>query len=165
MSSRLADGAVGSVLSALLRCPEVMKLRYDAASGSLVYSLAVEGDVSAQCERVLSKRVRGALDALFALDRLSPSVVEFRQERLGKVSRLHMERDVATMSPEEVYLTVDLVSELMGERLVMESGGTDEDGVEEDMLGSMLEALHEGKALGSRLMACRESGRVLLFHK
>lgn len=159
------DGIVGSVLSALLRCPEVMKLRYDAVSGSLVYSLAVEGDVSAQFQRVVSKRVRGALDALFALDRVSPAVVDVRQERLGKVSLLHVERDVATMSPEEVYLTVDLVAELMGERMVLDSGGSDEDGVEEDMLGSMLEALHAGKALGSRLMACRESGRVLLFHK
>lgn len=166
VSAEYLDRKVPLVVSMLARCPELGTVHYDPASGRVRYAFFARGALCGEVRETLRRRIDEALEALAALERRPLGFFDLRCEAHGEVSVLEVERDVETLSLDEMTVVVELVREGCGDRLVSdaaEAAEEDEGDEEEAVLEQLVDDLRQARPT-QRLVAFREDGRVVVFN-
>lgn len=155
------------LLSYAVRYPEIAAVRYDPRRQSLRLSFLVTGSISSEEFEQAKGKLLETLDVYHLLEQRQPEVMQFSHEGLGDLNTLSLEREIATLSPEELYTVVEVMKELFGGRVVSESidlTGEEDVWAQDEMIEEMLASLAERRN-SSNLIAIREDGRLMFFHK
>lgn len=159
--------SVHLLLSYAVRYPEIATVRYDPRRQTLRLSFLVVGPVSLEDFQAVERKLKETLDVYHMLEQRSSGVVEVSHEALGELNNIALERDVATLSPEELFTVVEVVRDLFAGRVIAEnidSFGEEELIAQEEIIEEMLVSLAERRS-NANLIAIREDGRLMLFHK
>lgn len=155
------------LLSYAVRYPEIATVRYDPRRHTLRLSFLVTGAVSeAEFDRA-ERKLRETLEVYHLLEQRRSTVVEASHEALGELNTIALERDTATLTPEELFTVVEVVRDLFAGRVITESVeaiGEEDMLAQEEMIEEMLASLAQRKG-NANLIAIREDGRVMFFHK
>lgn len=172
MASRRSSGddisdSVGLLTSILLCYPEVGTINYEPQKHMLklnfmLHKMLNEGEWAGFRNEFLE-----CLTAFWQLQEFEPLVVRVDHIDFEGLAVIEVQRDVETLSQEEISLTIGVVKEFFGNDLVAEE---DTPALEEDFWGREELVAHllenvKGAIPTRRLIAFREQGRVLVFNK
>lgn len=155
------------LLSFAVRYPEISTVRYDPRQQTLKLGFLLRGEVTKSEFSQTERKLQEMLEIYHLLEQRQPSVVAIAQDSLGELTSLSLERDIASLKPEELYTVVEFVRGRFADRVITEEIGVygEEDMIAQDeMIEEMLESLSRGRT-GSNLIAIREDGRLMFFHK
>jgi len=159
--------SVSMLISMLVRYPEVGTVKYDPRHQTIRLSLLVSGPLEENEFARMRQRLTDTLEVYNLLDQRRLAVLEITHESFGNLTAFAITRDVASMSPPEIWTIVELFRDWFGGRLVAEAidmSGEDEMLAQDEMIEEILADLEGGKA-GHDLIAIREEGRVMVFSK
>jgi hypothetical protein len=158
---------VNRVVALLVRFPELHSIRSNPADATLTLTYAVATRLDAATGRAfadhVSEHVRSYHDlgGDAALERLA-IVCEVDTN----VTFVHVTRDLATFSPEELALQAAIFAERFGERLMknpqVDDAADDETATDDESVELALDALRD-PAQRQRLVGVREEKRVLVY--
>lgn len=168
MARSTADSprGVGTLISLLLHFPEMLRVGYDSRYQVLRISLYSDG-ATRQSFQAIRGQLKEALKAFFRLERRRPERWHLTYRSLGRPSVLEITRDVASLTWEEIILIFEVLRLGMGDQLLTEPDEASlGDGFEapEPVIEEMLNHLRRDEEVRN-LLAWREAGRLLVFHK
>jgi hypothetical protein len=159
--------SVHLLISYAVRYPEIATVRYDPRRQTLRFSFLLRGAMDevafAQAERTLQE----TLEVYHMIEQRRAAVVEASYESLGELTTLALERDISTLTPEEIYTVVEVLRDRYPGRVLAEAVdflGEEELLAQDEMIEEMLASLAERRN-SSNLIAIREDGRLMFFHK
>ncbi len=167
MGSRRAAASgnqgAGLLVSLLLRFPEIGTLHYDPRRGRLRFRFLITRPVGTEEFGRLRHRLEDALAVYHRITGSGAGVCRLSRHVYGDLTDLEVSRDLDSLSAEEVGLVIAVLQEACGEHLVSEGPG---DGAEAraGQIGELLAGLRRSPATVP-IVALREEGRVLVFHK
>jgi hypothetical protein len=157
---------VNRVVALLVRFPELHSIRSNPADATLTLTYAVARRLDTAAARAFAEIVAEHVRAFHALgdDRADRIVVT--SERDADVSFVHVSRDLASFSPEELALHVAVFARHFGDALVRNPNPDDaleeELAPDEESVELALDALRD-PAQRQRLVGVREEKRVLVY--
>lgn len=158
--------SVGLLVSLLVRYPEITSINYEPDRKVLRMSFLVEQVLEGEQIIILSAKLRQYLEGHIYLKGQIPEIIEISNLTLEKCTFLEINRDVDTITREEIGLLIQLLVEEFGGALIVDSRESDQDDqeVQEELIGHMLDHF---RILNqhNKLFAFREDGRVLVFNK
>ncbi|MFZ5816833.1 MAG: hypothetical protein ACOY93_16325 [Bacillota bacterium] len=167
MSEEPNSRTVHLLLSYAVRYPEIATVRYDPRRMTLRLAFLVTGELSpADYERAEGKLLE-TLEVYHLLEQRRAQTVELYHEGLGGLNTIALERDVATLTPEEIFTVVEAMRELFPGRVLadpVEFFGEEEMMAQDEMIEQMLASLSKDRS-AANLIAIREDGRLMFFHK
>lgn len=153
----------------LVAYPQVSRVTFDPDTRSLGLVFLCQGPRGKRQRAALSRLYTDSVEVFLRLIGRTPTIVKASWEKMGDFHSFHIERDVASISPEELNVTADLVSD--GAELVYASDepeATDASGEftwsARLFLQEMLEQVRHLKS-PRKLVALREGEKVLVFDK
>lgn len=160
------DG-VNLLVSLLVRYPEIATLAYEPKQNLLTLKFmfkAIEDqdDVFGKIELL-----KESLAAFYALMKLQPVTAKMNFDLDGNIAILRLERDVATVTKNEIVLVVSFLREQMQGLLLADlppEQSFEESGFQDELIENMLRSI-ESNYHGQGLLGIREEGRVLVFNK
>lgn len=167
MSEEPTSRNVHLLLSYAVRYPEITTVRYDPRRHTLRLSFLVTGALPEEEFAVAERKLQQTLDVYHMIEQRRSQVVEVSHEALGELNTVALERDTATLTPEEIYTVVEVVRDLFAGRVLTESidfVGEEEMMAQEEIIEEMLASLAQRKGQAN-LIAIREDGRLMFFHK
>ncbi|MFZ5826975.1 MAG: hypothetical protein ACOY94_21995 [Bacillota bacterium] len=159
--------SVHLLLSYAVRYPEIATVRYDPRRQTLRLSFLVSGPVPEEEFRAVERKLRETLEVYHMLGQRRALVLEVSHEGLGDLNTIALERDLATLTPEELFTVVEAFRDLFTGRIIAENidiVGEEELIAQEEIIEEMLASLAERRS-NANLIAIREDGRLMLFHK
>lgn len=159
--------SVHVLLSYAVRYPEIATVRYDPKRRTLRFSFLVTGPVPEKEFAMVERKVRETLDVYHILGQRRALVIEVAHEGLGELNTIALERDISTLTPEELFTVVEVIRDLFAGRVIAENidlYGEEEMLLQEEMIEEMLASLAERRSK-TNLIAIREDGRLMFFHK
>jgi len=153
----------------LVAYPQISRVTFDPEKKALGLVFLCRGPTGYRKRAALSRMYADSIEVFLRLTNRTPSVVRTSWEKMGDFYCFQVERDVASISPEELNVTADLVSERA--LLVLGADGVDEPESAEDFTWSarlfLQEMLDQVRNLQSprKLVALREGEKVLVFDK
>ena len=159
--------SVGLLISVLVRYPEVGTVKYEPRQQTIRMSLLVTGELSETDWTRTEDKLFETLEVYHMLEQREPTVVHVEAENLGDLTTVSLTRDVATLTPEEIYTILEFFRERFSGRLVteqIEMGSEDDWMAQDEAIESMLATLEQGRSKGN-LIAIREEGRLMMFQK
>lgn len=153
----------------LVAYPQVSRVTFDPEKKALGLVFLCRGPAGTRQRRALSRLYADSIEVFLRLTGRTPSVVKATWETMGDFYCFQVERDVASISPEELNITTDLVSERA--KLVVGPEEVEMPDSSEDYAWSarlfLQEMLEQVKDLQStrKLVALREGEKVLVFDK
>lgn len=155
------------LISMLVRYPEVGTVKYEPRQQTIRWSLLLSGELQEQEFARTRELLMDTLEVYHLLDQRPIAVLEISCESFGDLTQVAITRDVASMSPEEIYTVNEFFRERFAGRLVtevVEFAGEEEMIAQDEMIQEILADLGEGRG-GRNLIAIREDGRVMVFQK
>lgn len=160
------------LIATILRYPEVASVSLDPFVREIrtqfLVRRALEEGESAQ----LRERLADALDAYAQLERKEPPGRDLRLSSDGAVTTVSAVWQADHLEASEIGLVVEFLRQQLGEDLLVdvETAGGGDDGVDEDLyMGEELiaEKLADLSRLRGerRLVACRDEGRLIVYHR
>ncbi len=159
--------AVHILLSFAVRYPEIWTVRYDPRQQMLKLGFLIRGVITAQEFTETELRLQEMLEMYHLLEQRRPTTIQFSEDSLGDLTSLSLERDIASLKPEELFTVVEFIRERFAGRVIADEMGVfgeEELIAQEEMIEEMLDSLSRGRS-GSNLIAIREDGRLMFFHK
>jgi len=157
---------VNRVVSLLIRFPEIHSIRSSPADESLTLSYAVGARLDRAAIRSFGEFLGEHVCAILALRGETPAKISVTGERDANVTFLHVSRDFATFTREELELQIALFGDRFGVSLVKNPASDDEldedPADRDDFVDAALDALRD-PAQRNRLVGCREEKRVLVY--
>ncbi|HEY0614995.1 MAG TPA: hypothetical protein VGC96_10160 [Candidatus Elarobacter sp.] len=157
---------VNRVVALLLRFPELHSVRSSPADATLTLSFAVRERLDRAKGPVLTEQVNDHVRAFLDLRGEEPLKLGVAVERDLAFSFVHVTRDAASFSREELYLLVALFADVFGARLVRDGENTaqadDDPAARDEAVDVALDALRD-PAQRQRLVGFREEQRVLVY--
>jgi len=157
---------INRVVALLVRFPEIHSVRSNPADDSLTLSYAVGMRLDAATVRAYGEHLTEHVGAFLELRGEAPAKVVVHAERDASVTFIHVTRDFASFSREELDLQIELFGDRFGAKLVKNPApeeALDDDSLERDeLVESALEALRD-PAQRKRLVGFREEKRVLVY--
>jgi hypothetical protein len=157
---------VNRVVALLVRFPELHSLRSNPADATLTLTYAVDRRMSAVAVRALVAEIGEHVQSFHALGGEPIEHVDVTCEQDVDVTFVHVTRDLASFSPEELALQSAVMAARFGEALLTnplsEETGDDETGAGEESVELALDALRN-PAQRQRLVGVREEKRVLVY--
>lgn len=159
--------SIGTLISLLVRCPEIGTVRYDPRQQTLRYSLLITGIIPpAQLESTVAV-LTDTLHVYNRLDQREIALAEITAEEFGGLVAITVARDTTTISPAEVWTVLEFFRDRYGDRLVaepVEYSGEEELQAQDEMIAEVLLDIQSGRS-GRNLIAIREEGRVMVFQR
>lgn len=159
--------SIGLLISILVRYPEVGTINFDPVSQEIkftfIFSKAIDDDEYASFE----KNIKLSIDTYNQLESRITKVIKIEHKVYDDFTMLEINRDVTSISHEEISLIIELVESKFKNNLVVEKNDyfLEEDLImQEELIEHMLENLKSSKQ-EKNLIAFREEGRVLVFNK
>jgi len=144
---------VNRVVALLIRFPELHSVRSNPADASLTLSFAVRERLDRAKTSALAERVSDHVRAFLDLRGEAPDT-------------MHVTRDAATFSREELELVVAVFADAYGERLVRDGANAapddDDPAARDELVDVALDALRD-PTQRRRLVGFREEQRVLVY--
>lgn len=160
------DG-VNLLVSMLVRYPEISSLAYEPKNNVLTLKFIISPIEDKEAIFLKIDLLEESLAAFYGLMKLRPLLAKISIAIEDKLAVLSIERDVATITRNEVVLLVTLLREQMQGLLLSdlpsEQSGED-NGFQEELIENMLKSI-ESNYHGQGLLGIREEGRVLVFNK
>ena len=153
----------------LVAYPEVSRATFDPEQKALGMVFLCRGPMSAAARTKLTDIYKDSVEVYGLLNGRTANLVTTRWERMDRFYSFQIERDVATLSPGELNLTVDLVRQ--NAKIVPACEGLEDfdDGEEYTVPARLFlqEMLEQVRVMESprKLVALREGERVLVFDK
>jgi hypothetical protein len=161
-----SNDTVNRVVALLYRFPEIHSIRSSPANESLTLSYAVGLRLDRSAIRAFGELVGEHVRAILELRGETPAKFSLTGERDANVTFLHVSRDVATFTREELDLQIALFGDRFGASLVKNPASDDaldDDPADRDeLVESALDALRD-PAQRKRLVGFREEKRVLVY--
>jgi len=158
--------SVGLLISVLVRHPEVCAVGFGSRGQTLRFTFMLRSPEPGRVARI----EESLTEAIFALGEVTgraPAVCRFECSSFDSVMIFALERDVNSLSREEISVITTLIKDEAGAALVLEDTsdfGDEEIAVQDELISEMLEDL-PGEAVERNLYAFREGGRVLVFNR
>jgi hypothetical protein len=165
-SDSISHGA-NLLISILVRYPEIGKINYDAATGTIRMTFMLSGNPDAAELSTIRELLLASIAAYHTLEDISGANTAVRTSTCDTVAMLTIDRDVETLSKGEITLVIALLRESLEDRLVTDENDAilEEDLlVQEEVIGTMLESMKKDHGANG-LIGIREDGRVLVFNK
>lgn len=159
--------SVSLLISMLVRYPEVGTVKYEPRQQTIRMSLLIHGELPAEDFARLEQALTDTLEVYHLLEQRPAATVEVAQESYGGLTSIAITRDARTLSPEEVYVIIELIRERFAGRLVSEAidfSGEDEMIAQDEMIEEILADLEDSRN-PKNLIAIREDGRLMVFQK
>lgn len=162
-------GDVEVLATLLVAYPEVSRATFDPAKKTLGMVFLCRGPLSVAARKGLIEAYIDSVEVYGALIGTKTTFVKAYWEKMERFYCFYVERDVASLSPGELGLTVELVAN--GARVVPATESSDAVDNEEEYTWSarvfLQEMLEQVRSLESprKLVALREGERVLVFDK
>ncbi|HTW83209.1 MAG TPA: hypothetical protein VMD91_03950 [Candidatus Sulfotelmatobacter sp.] len=156
---------VNRVVALLVRYPEIHSVRSSPADASVTLSFAVRERLDRARTKAFGEQVTEHIRAFFDLLGEEPGAIGVSSDRDASVTFVHLTREAAGFTREELDLVVALFAETFGERLVRDDAGApidDDPAAREEMVEIALDALRD-PARRQRLVGFREEQRVLVY--
>jgi hypothetical protein len=157
---------VNRVVALLVRFPELHSLRSNPADASLTLTYAVDRRLDADAIRALADSIGEHVESFNALGGEPIERLTVTCEGDVDVTFVHVTRDLASFSPEELALQAAVFAERFGAALLTnphsDLADDDEAGDAEDSVELALDALRN-PAQRERLVGVREEKRVLVY--
>jgi hypothetical protein len=157
---------VNRVVALLVRFPELHSIRSNPADASLTLTYAVARRLETDAVRALADFVDEHVRSFHMLggDAIERFAVTCEED--VDVTFVHVTRDLATFSPEELALQASLFVERFGDALLTnpqaEEAEDDESGTGEESVELALDALRD-PGQRQRLVGVREEKRVIVY--
>ncbi|HVA36896.1 MAG TPA: hypothetical protein VNJ51_04720 [Candidatus Dormibacteraeota bacterium] len=160
------NDAVNLIVSLLVRFPEITSVRSNQTDQTLRLTFAFSTAFTrAQARRLID----GVLEHLGAYHEVSggaPVVLGADCDVDQGASFLHVDRDLKSISKEEIAMLVDLLREGFGEHIVAnpvpEESSEEDVSAQDEMVNVAIDSVREGGAQKS-LVGFREERRVLIY--
>lgn len=159
--------SVSLLVSMLVRYPEVSMVKYEPRQQTIRMGILVKGDLLEAEWDSMQEALLDSLEVYHLLEQRRPTVMEVSCEGYGELNAVAVVRDVATLSPEEIFMIMEFFRERFPGRLATETidfGAEDEWNAQDELIEEILDDLGEGRS-GRNLIAIREDGRVMVFQK
>jgi hypothetical protein len=166
---RSARRDVEILATLLVAYPQVSRVTFDPEKKTLGLVFLCQGPIGSRRRAALSRAYKDSVEVYLRLSSRTASVLNASWEKMGDFYCFQIERDVASLSPEELNVAVDLVSERArpvpaGDEVEMPDSSEECAWPARLFLQEMLEQVKDLQ--GSRkLVALREGERVLVFDK
>jgi hypothetical protein len=161
-----SNDTVNRVVSLLIRFPEIHSLRSSPTDESLTLSYAVGLRLDRAEIRAFGDFIAEHVGAILELRGERPAKISVRGERDANVTFIHVSRDFATFTREELELQITLFGDRFGTLLVKNPASDDvldDDSADRDeLVEAALDALRD-PAGRKRLVGFREEKRVLVY--
>ncbi|MDN5325762.1 MAG: hypothetical protein PWP41_458 [Moorella sp. (in: firmicutes)] len=161
------SGSIGLLISILVRYPEVGTINYEPRDQVLRFTFMLAQPVAVEQVQEFEKKFRKSLEVYNYLEDREPQVINLHHTWNDQLMSLEVQRDVATLSRDEINLIMTLVREEFGTSLVVENSDEVQEEeliFQEELIDHMLESV-KGTASERQLIAFREEGRVMVFNK
>lgn len=155
------------LISLLVRYPEVASVRYNPRHQTVRMTLLLRGVLAEADFETLKRRLADTVVTYNQIQQRETAVVEIGREEMGDLTTVTVTRDVLTLTPEEIWTLVEFFRQWFPEQLVVEAVeylGEEDLMAQEEMIEGLVAELSGGKP-GRNLIAFRDGGRVMLFHK
>lgn len=169
IAKRLPDesnDSVNLVVSLLVRHPELSRVIIKPRFAAIAFFFVVREKLGLQEQASFRQSLIDHIRALHQLDGGEQQRIAVRLTVEEEITFVEIERDAKSLARDEISLIVSLVAEKFGDRLVVnppaEDAGEDEFGLQEDAVGSALDAVRRGKQRKG-LVGFREERRVLIY--
>jgi hypothetical protein len=156
---------VNRVAALLLRFPELHSVRSNPAEASLTLAFALRTRLDRAATRVLGERIGEYVRAFLDLRGEDPTRIAVTAERDTAFSFVHVSRDAATFSREELELIVGMFVDTFGTALVRDAAAApseDDDETRDEQVEVALDALRDPTSQ-QRLVGFREESRVVVY--
>lgn len=161
-----SNDTVNRVVALLIRFPEIHSIRSSPADDSLTLSYAVGLRLDRSAIRMFGEFIAEHVGAILELRGETPAKISVTGERDANVTFLHVSRDVATFSREELELQIALFGDRFGATLLKNPASDDvldDDPADHDeLVEAALDTLRD-PGQRKRLVGFREEKRVLVY--
>ncbi len=150
----------------LARVPELASVRYVPRTGRLLASYAVAERLDAAAVKQLAAELKLHLRAYFDLiDEGQPKTIRVTAETGETMTFVHVERDAASFSKEELSLQIAILTARFGEALVRDTPAdiVETDAAERDEAVEAALLSIRDPALHKSVVGYREEHRVLVY--
>lgn len=152
-------------ISISLTYPELNAVRYDADHNIIGLEVAVQGEISADEERSFLHCIYRNLDLYHQYQIIDAKVTKVYLRRLKGLCLLHYERDMGTMSEEEMELVINLIQDSFPNRIIFDWGESiTEEPFKHRVKQNLLRNISKNEDK-HYFLAFRKKGRVLVFQK
>ncbi|MCL5038882.1 MAG: hypothetical protein M1299_03505 [Firmicutes bacterium] len=155
------------LVSLLIRYPELATVKFEPEARALRFTFLLRGNLNSHENQDSLARIASYLKTYAALTRQEPLVSQVSTHRLGGMTVLEFQRDLATLNQEELSLIITIVRQEFGPTLSSEENpslGEEELLLQEEFIEEILEDIKISQP-DKYLIAFREEGRVLVFNK
>ena len=155
------------LISYAIRYPEIATVRYDPGRQALRLSFLVKGPLTDEEFSAAAARIRETLEVYLMMNQRTASVIDVQQTAFGDLNTIAVERDVQSLSPEELYTVVAVVRSIFQQRLLtepVEYFGEEELMAQDELIEEVMASLSNQRQQPN-LIAIRENGRLMIFHK
>jgi len=159
--------SVGLLISILVRYPEVATIKFDTENHLLKFTFIYSQVLGKNELNNLHDKLVSSIEVYNLLEGKEPKFISVNHQVCSNLTMIEIQRDVDTLTQEEIALIVNLFHQYLHTNLVTEES---EQLVEEDLIAQeeliehMLENIKCSKQEKS-LFAFREEGKVLVFNK
>jgi hypothetical protein len=158
---------IGLLISILVRYPEVGTINYEPQDQVLRFTFMLSQPLAGEAIQQFEKKFRKSLEVYNYLEDREARVINLKYTPYDQLTALEVQRDVTTLSRDEIDLIIALVREEFGSSLVAENNDNimeEELLLQEELIDRMLESVR-GTVPERQLIAFREEGRVMVFNK
>ncbi|MGE5543135.1 MAG: hypothetical protein ACM3WT_08860 [Bacillota bacterium] len=158
---------VGLLISVLVRYPELSTVNFDPHKRVLKFTFILTRPLEPQRFEKVRSRFRMSVGAYGDFKNRKPSLIEMARTDFGDITVLEVQRDVETLTQEEISLVIDIVRDEFGSLLAADRNDNlmEEDLlVQEEIIEEMLQDVRDCRQ-DKNIIAFREEGRVVVFNK
>lgn len=155
------------LVSILIRYPQIATLRYYPENEKLTCLFMVQGALSSSQLRKYRAFMSESLDVFGELSGHSVSGVNLEYHTYDQFTMLELNRNVVTLTGEELSLLVSLTQSFFGETLVIDPDQNwleDDYAIQEELINHLLDGVKQEKPTRD-LIGFRDEGRVFVFNK
>lgn len=159
------------LIATILRFPEVASVSLDPFAREIRTQFLVRRGLDDKEAAALHERLADALDGYAALERKARPMRDLTLASEGAVTSVSAVWQAEHLEASEIGLVVEFLREQLGEELLLDADpAAGEDGAEEEFyIGEEIiaEKLADLSRLRGerRLVACRDEGRVIVYHR
>ena len=160
------NDAVNLIVSLLVRYPEIASVRSNPADETIRLTFAFTTAFASDQARRIAGEVVDYLEAFHDVSRSAPTVLGTSCDVDQGASFLHVDRDLKTITKDEISMVVSLLTERFGALLVTnpvpEESSEEDVSEQEEMVNVAIDSMRDNGAQKS-LVGFREERRVLIY--
>lgn len=160
-------GSAGLLLFILARYPEVAAINFDPATRALKFTFISSRVLGPEEVTIIKRKVLDSIEVFNLLEKRKAKISAFYCLDCEELNIIEIQRDIDTLTSEEISLFAQLMRDFLGSNLIYETSEAyfeDDLIFQEEIIEHLLESL-KGDTENKRLFAFREENRLLVFNK